>query len=503
MKSYTRENRPWLIWLTIVAVLLAGVGIFFYYNLFRQSKSELIEAIPTDAAFIFTLNDNEAFVKGTAGLTPYIDEMFAMDALPAYETMRSKLPAGDYDLTVSGHGSNGGVSVLFNTHADKAAFKRLLRALSIDPNNYTTFERNRIYTYGTNFKSVKFAYVNHIISFSTDVELLKRAIVQRMHPKNLLSDKQFKEMYNLSEKNRKQNWLIVKPDRYTPFLSSFLSDNLSEKLARCLKGTGWTAFQMRFSGKDIHLSGYAQQTDAANAAFLSLLGKQTDGNDADIERLFPCNADWYIQSNSPQMWVRMFESTPQISEKETSVMMTSLSPKASGCFSMHADSIDYTLCVMLPDSNCEDFLSALYCNDTRKADSIRNAHKNGIYPIPHAMAPMVPKLAADSMRWVTVWNDALVFAPSMEAASLFINNVKKSGLMAKNRYYPFVDDAVASSSLFNLVIFHDEASTYWTSNLSEKGKASRTGQELRILSLSCETMENGKNFVPLNLFMHF
>ena len=54
-----KENRPWLIWLTIVAVLLAGVGIFFYYNLFRQSKSELIEAIPTDAAFIFTLNDNE------------------------------------------------------------------------------------------------------------------------------------------------------------------------------------------------------------------------------------------------------------------------------------------------------------------------------------------------------------------------------------------------------------------------------------------------------------
>ena len=205
MNNYTRENRPWMIWLTIIAVILACVGVFFYYTLLRQSKTELIEAIPTDATFIFTINDNDAFVRDTKSVTPYLNEIFLLDALPAYETMRGKLPVGEYDLTISGHTENDGISILFNTHADKAAFKRLLRALSIDPNNYTAFENNRIYTYGTNFKSVKFVYTNHIISFSTDVELLKRAIVQHSHPKNLLSDKQFKEIYNLTEKNRKQN----------------------------------------------------------------------------------------------------------------------------------------------------------------------------------------------------------------------------------------------------------------------------------------------------------
>ena len=204
-----KENRPWLIWLTIIAVILACVGVFFYYTLLRQSKSELIEAIPMDATFIFTINDNDAFVRDTKSVTPYLNELFLLDALPAYETMRGKLPNGEYDLTISGHVQDNSVSLLFNTHADKASFKRLLRALSIDPNNYTAFENNRIYTYGTNFKSVKFVYTNHIISFSTDLELLKRAIVQHTHPKNLLSDKQFKEMYILTEKNRKQNWLIV------------------------------------------------------------------------------------------------------------------------------------------------------------------------------------------------------------------------------------------------------------------------------------------------------
>ena len=161
------NNRPWLIWLTAVAVVLIGVGIFFYYNMFRQSKSELIEAIPTDAAFILTLNDNDGFVASSATVAPYLDELLVLDAMPAFQTIRGKLPAGEYDLTMSGHPSNDGVSVLFNMHADKAAFKRLLRALSIDPNNYTGFEGNRIYTYGTNFKSVKFVYVNHIISLST------------------------------------------------------------------------------------------------------------------------------------------------------------------------------------------------------------------------------------------------------------------------------------------------------------------------------------------------
>ena len=128
-----RENRPWVIWLTLIAIILAGVGVFFYYTLFRQEKSELIEAIPTDAAFIFALNDNDGFVTSTTKVAPYLNELFVLDALPAFETMRGKLPAGEYDLTVSGHPGNDGVSILFNMHADKAAFKRLLRALSIDP----------------------------------------------------------------------------------------------------------------------------------------------------------------------------------------------------------------------------------------------------------------------------------------------------------------------------------------------------------------------------------
>ena len=470
MRNYARENRPWVIWLSIFAVIVVGVGIFFYYTLFRQSKSELIEAIPTDAAFIFALNDNDAFVTGSASLTPYLNELFVLDAMPAYQTMRSKLPNGEYDLTVSGHTESDAISVLFNMHADKAAFKRLLRALSIDPNNYIPFENNRIYTYGTNFKSVKFVYLNHIISFSTDMELLKRAIVQHAHPKNLLSDKQFKEIYNLSEKNRKQNWLIINPQKYTPHFSSFLNEELAGKLAKCLDGGSWTALQLRFSGNDMYLSGYMLAEDASEKGFCRFL-KAQKGDGTDLSELLPSTINWYADVKN-----------------------------GCSCFSLSADSCDYHYYLTLNTSS--DFLAELYGNAT-SADSLRNAHPNGIYPVKEKFAPTMPNLAPDTMNWVFAFGQAVIFAPSTEAVTQFQKTVKNKGTLNQNRYYPFVSDAVASSSLYNFVIFHDETDTFWNSQLSDKGKASHFGQQMRIFSLSCDAVEKDQHLVPVNLYLHF
>jgi hypothetical protein len=470
MKNYARESRPWLIWLTIFAVILAGVGAYFFYTLFRQEKSELIEAIPTDAAFIFALNDNDGFVSSTTSVAPYLNELFVMDALPAYETMRGKLPAGEYDLTVSGHVGSDGVSLLFNTHADKAAFKRLLRALSIDPNNYTPFENNRIYTYGTNFKSVKFVFLNHIISFSTDMELLKRAIVQHSHPKNLLSDKQFKEIYNLTEKNKKQNWLMIHPKSYVPCLSTFMQDELSKKFSGCLNGAGWTALQLRFSGKDMYLSGYMLADNAAENGFCRFL-KEQKGNDADLAELIPSTVNWYADVKY-----------------------------GSSCFSLSADSCNYHYYLV---ANTSDDLLSDICEDAHTADSLRIAYPNGVYPVINNGTPKLPNIAPDTMNWMFAHGQAIVFAPSQEAVVQFQKAMKNNGQLSQNRLYPFVNEVVASSSVFNFVILNDESTTFWLEQLSEKGRASHFGRELRIFSLSCDAMEKDQHLLPVNLYLHF
>ena len=491
MKNYTRENRPWLIWLTIIAVILATVGVFFYYTLLRQSKSELIEAIPTDATFIFTINDNDAFVRDTKSVTPYLNELFLLDALPAYETMRSKLPAGEYDLTISGHTENDGISILFNMHADKASFKRLLRALSIDPNNYTAFENNRIYTYGTNFKSVKFVYTNHIISFSTDLELLKRAIVQHSHPKNLLSDKQFKEMYDLTEKNRKQNWLIIQPQKYLPYLTTFLKEEMSKKLSGCLEKSGWTALQLRFSGNDMIMSGYMFADNPEHEDFDILMNR--NGNGMEITDLYPSQTGWYVHLETPR--VRELQKLKTAEEN----ILASLNPNEIGYFTLHLDSMDYKYAIVLPDSN-NNVVEAMF---GVKADSIRAAYPDGIYPTPSNILPLLKLFAPDSTACVMERGKALVFAPSKDAMKGYLNSTKATGSLSQNRYYPFVNDAVASSSILNFVLFNNEILTYWPSQLSDKGNASYFGKELRIFSLSCDAMEKGQHLVPVNLYLHF
>lgn len=494
MKNYARESRPWLIWLTIFAVIAAGIGAYFYYTLFRQAKSELIEAIPTDAAFIFALNDNDGFVSSTTMLTPYLNELFVMDALPAYETMRSKLPAGEYDLTVSGHTQGNTISLLFNMHADKAAFKRLLRALSIDPNNYTAFENNRIYTYGTNFKSMKFVYLNHIISFSPDIELLKRAIVQHAHPKNLLSDKQFKEVYQLTEKNRKQNWLIVNPSEYMAYLSSFLKEESANKLSYGLKKAGWTAFQLRFSGNEMHLSGYMLADNPDNGNFELFVKKTGDG--MTITNHYPATTDWYTHLETPN--AKEFKSKKLFDDPQT---LRDLAPSEIGYFSLLDDSTDYRYAILLP--NGEKSAMEIFYNDAVRADSARATHPDGIFQTPQPLRPLLKAFAPDSATWFVEKDDALVFADSKEALKTYQNQIKTAGGLPQNRLYPFVDDAVASSSILNYVLFNDDASTFLSSRMSNKGKASLTGQNLRILSFSCETMDKEKGFLPVNLFLHF
>ena len=494
MTNYARESRPWLIWLTIIAVILAGVGIFFYYNFFRQSKSELIEAIPTDATFIFALNDNDGFVTSSTKVAPYLNELFVMDALPAYETMRGKLPAGEYDLTVSGHATDNGVSVLFNMHADKAAFKRLLRALSIDPNNYTAFENSRIYTYGTNFKSMKFVYFNHIISISPDIELLKRAIVQHNHPKNLLSDKQFKEMYNLTEKNRKQNWLIINPKNYTPYLSSFLNEDLSKKLSECLKESGWTALQLRFSGNEMHLSGYTLVENSEREGIELQLKKTSSG--MEIADLYPASADCYthleIRNARDFNLKRLFDDPQTVKE---------LAPSEIGYFTLHGDSTQHRYTILRPSS--EKSAMEIFYKDAAKADSARAAHPDGYFQTPQPPKLPLKTLAPDSATWFVEKNNALVFSDSKEALTLYQNSLKSAGPLTQNRLYPFVNEAVASSSILNFVIFNEENNTYWPNQLSEKGKASRFGKDLRIFSLSRDAVEKGQHLVPVNLYLLF
>ncbi|MEG2070432.1 MAG: hypothetical protein RR034_03555, partial [Bacteroidales bacterium] len=86
MKEYKSDNRKsWIIISTIVGIIAIGTALFFYHSFFRQNNAKLIETIPSEAAFIFEINDNEEFTKTSSSLIPYLNPVFSLEALSGFE----------------------------------------------------------------------------------------------------------------------------------------------------------------------------------------------------------------------------------------------------------------------------------------------------------------------------------------------------------------------------------------------------------------------------------
>lgn len=471
-EDYTPEkHHGWIIWLSIFAVLIIGVGIFFYYTFLRQTHSELVEAVPTDVEYLFEVNDNETFYQTVTPLLPYFNEAFAMEALPAYETVYHKLPGRNpYNLTISGHPTENGTHILFNTHIEKAEFKKLLRALSIDPANYKKFEQYKIYTYGTNFKSLKFAYFNHILSISDDVELVKKALIQHTHPKSLLNDDIFKDLYTLTNKNVKQNWLILNCPTYGKSISELFTKEVVSNVKENNLFTSWAAFQLRISKNEVFLSGYTPASSEAKT-FKQKVNQQLS------EGFLPFNTEWFHKTGH-----------------------RARSQYATCKFSLAADSSrHYEYFVIMQDSLLKTFIPY---GDIDKAEALRNNYPNGIYPVTDST--FQGRLVAESKNYAFFEerNGNYIFAPTEDALNLYNKAMSSNGNILDNRYYKFSKNNVASTSIEEFTYYNSESNGHTQCVFSKIGKATKLGQQLTIFTASCTDISND-DYAAVNLYMNF
>lgn len=462
----TEKHRGWAIWLSIFALLLISVGIFFYYSFFRQSRSELIEAVPTDAQYVFEINDNPAFQKGIASMAPYFTEAFALDVLPAYEDIYKQM-AGTYDLTISGHPSANGIRVLFNTHIEKAVFKKLLRALSIDPANFTSFEHYKIYTYGTHFKSLKFAYFNHILTVSDDIDLLKKALIQHTHPKNLLSDKSFKDLYNLTSKNLKQNWVLLQNPGYSQHIATFLTKEAYARLRKAIPMSDWSAFQIRIGHNEVTLSGYTATNDLLKEAARQNAKRSFDTP----SEMLPFDTEWYYKKAGENC--------------------------ATCTFSLAGDSSKHHEFLLVMQDTLHKVLVPF--GSEERADAFRNQHPSGIYPITDSTFINLKKLTSASYALFVERSNALLFAPSPEALTLYYKTLNNKGDISGNRYYRFSQNNAASSNLIDFTFYNTTPSTQ--NFFSQKGKSSFIGKDLAIFSANCTDVTDPYASVNIYIMM--
>jgi len=466
---YNNEKRRGLITvLSIVAVLLIGVGIFFYYNFFRQTKSELIEAVPTDAVFLFEVNDNTDFAKNVSPLLPYFNELFAMDVLPAFESVHNALPANQYDITISGHPLDNSNVLLFNTHIDKASFKRMLKALSIDPGNCETFEQQKIYTYGTDFKKLHFAFVNHILSITTSMDLLKKSIVQHRHPKNLLSVEGFKKLYDLAEKNKKHNWLFVSAN-YTDELCTYFAPASAAKIQAFKAMSPWAAFQIRFSSNEMMLSGYTFTGEKMQEQFANVIADSSIPED-----LLPYHTSQYYQLELPENDLCYFTM-----------------PQDTAC----------GIRFMLVKRDTTGNSYSPFMND-RQMEDLMAAYPNGVFPVTDSIVlPTRSIFDSTQYKLFAIKGDQYLFAPSIEAYVMYNQDIASNGAITGNRYYKFAKGNIASSNIMEFTIYNPTEKKGLPSKLSEKGKNSHFGQDLFIFSLSCNNITD--DFASVNIYLNF
>jgi hypothetical protein len=142
-------RRNFLTIATTAIIIIFGGGVYLYYYFFRQVNAQLIETIPTDAAFLFQINDNETFVKSIKNIHPYISPLFGLDAYPGCQFFIDQLPGKYNQVVFSGHHNGETFSILFACKIHEKAFQQLLSKLQIDEKNCVIFERCKIYTFGT------------------------------------------------------------------------------------------------------------------------------------------------------------------------------------------------------------------------------------------------------------------------------------------------------------------------------------------------------------------
>ena len=474
MKVYSRDINPWLIWLSLLAVLLISVGIFFFYTFLRQGFSELIDVVPNDAVFLVEVNEHEDFEKSAKQMQPIFNEILVMDAYPAFEDIYHSLTRGEYPATISAHPGKESLHLLYNLQIDKLTFRKLLKKLNIDPNNNIIFEKHRIYTYGTSYKSLKFVYFNHVLSVSDDLEIIKKALVQHRHPKNLLSEKEFKKLYNLSQKNQKQSWVIFNNKAYLSYLGKYFEKDGLNSLRKIESLSDWSAFQLRTTGAELFMSGYLPTDKITNTAPKFELP----------ETMMPQHVVRYAKSEGDGY--------------------------AATYMLVHSEGEEYPFLILSEDT-LRHVINRL---SPEEFETLKTRYPDGIYPVDtlinksmELFNPTLVSIKQPVWACCIIRDGYYILAEEKQDLQILTRSFANNSSIRNNKYYKFSKSCLPSKNMEEYTIFNDEKGHWIEGLLSASGEETHFGQELRAFSIYCTesttTQEGDDNMTAVNLYFLF
>ena len=491
------SNRKWPVITGIISVLIiVGIGIFFYHNFFRQTHGQLIETVPPNASFILQINDNEAFVKTSNQTLPDLNELLFMEALPGFESFMDKFPAGtNNEVIISCHRDDDRNVLLFSTKIKEGMFKQLLKTLRIDERNYIPFENAKIYSYGTHYKKFSFTFYNNFFSVAEDVELLKKSIVQLKHPRNLLSNKSFSSLYkNVILKNEKQNWLVLNHKAYFEGILNLFLEPYQELVTHLGEVSEWSAYQIRFKDKEIHLAGYALN----NSPFFQKFQGQPSSAGIPTQ-IIPANATFYtaIRTPNPPLFVEKISPITKDSHAEAVTHFNDLAPIASFLFYLNQDTLNYcylalqldsvkqTINTVLPDSLTPEN------SITYKQSTIYKTKSGNFNALLSALHKEV------KMDYVMEYQGYYIFSDSITSLQYYLNRISE-GNLNNQPLYRFAKSNIPTLNNYEFCMLIPDNKILQRFS-AQKKKSTHLVNGLQIFTYTFAAPD--KDFVPINVYL--
>lgn len=438
--------KNWLVISTIVVIISAMIGLYLYNNTFRQAHADLIETVPSDATYIFQVNDNRSFIKDATPLLPYLVELFNMSSFAGFEFFLDQLHGYNNPFILSGHYNGDKQSLLYSFKVSERFFDQLLNKLKIDPRNYKSFANDKIYTYGTHYKRFYFVFQNGIFSISEDQDLLKNSILQLKSTKNLLANRYFNQIYEIVQKNTKQNWLIINNQTFFTTIQKNLKSDYQRFVNSSNPTPSWGAYQIRFESDEVHLSGYVTVDQGYTDAL-----KTQEELSQNHTHILPFNTHYYTHFNTHnlQEFMKLFEN--QNSYKESIENYKLLLPHSTTDFYLMQDTTVYHYIAFQCDTNITPLHSLL------DEDSLTKSHtvfKN--IPIYHSkLSTIIPhfnkRFRPIELTYFIQYEDFYLFANSIEALTHYLKVISHNNIES-NPYFRFTKVNLPSNNCFEFYL---------------------------------------------------
>ena len=442
----------------ILVILVAG-GIYAYTKYLKRNTAELIAVVPSDAAFVFQINDNEGFVRSISSSKGCLNEVFSLDALAGFEYFADMGLANNDNkkkIVISGHSIDGQTALLFSVYMQQFAFYEILKDLKINPKDYVKYKTRRIYTATTHFHEFKICYLNGIFVAAETQPLLEKAIHNLAGAGCLTRLPDFQPVNDIIHKNVKQNWLIFNHSNFKECQSSKIDSTYRAAIGTIEELASWSAYQIRFNDNEVVLSGYSTINEGA---FFS----EYAASDADLtlpDDIIPASISSYVCSTLP----KTYELTTEMTEGDsTFTTSTQWHLEDVVCFRIRRDTNLFHY-MMLPADSATVEAEAYYFAPAPKEESLYRG-----VPIvlcnAHDIAALYPQLHQDfETAYAICYRNHYILTESYAAARAYLDDVMQSKVLAANQQYQFTKGNLPTGKGFELyyINYNNQFNEYLT-----------------------------------------